>query len=367
MTFQLLIQTNSPGELTAWVSPIVNTFINKLPSAHITIFLVPCQYRTGTEFTIAQQIPGVNTVLTPKQTIRTLLSFPLLQRHKGNGAVLYLGGDPFYSKCLGIKFGYPVYAYSEHALSSFFFKKVFLKSVDGDLMADRVRLFHSTTHIASSEKSAIPNHPFCLFFCGSRPQHFINMVPLIIEVVAKIKIKHPDFKAVLHISPFITENDLDQVRKDHDLSHFVIHRGDSLNIMSKAKLLVTLPGTNNAEALYLGLPMLVVVPLNRPELLIFDGLKGLIGNLPIIGKLIKKWVANYLVRTVPYFSLPNKLAKSPIITEMVDVLTPEKISQEVTALYYDSQKLTHIKNQFKKLHPKQNTANNIVQCILKNN
>ena len=37
-------------------------------------------------------------------------------------------------------------------------------------------------------------------------------------------------------------------------------------------------------------PMLVIIPLNHPETLQFDGFFGLIGNLPIPGILIKKLI-----------------------------------------------------------------------------
>ena len=45
----LIIQANSPGEIAAWVFPIVQTFKKICPESIITLCLVPCQYASRNE------------------------------------------------------------------------------------------------------------------------------------------------------------------------------------------------------------------------------------------------------------------------------------------------------------------------------
>ena len=131
---------------------------------------------------------------------------------------------------------------------------------------------------------------------GSRPEHFIHLIPILIETVKHIKKSKPEFKALLSISPFINQSIISDVKSKHDLSDFIISHAPSIDLMAIATFIVTIPGTNTAEIAYLGKPMLLIVPLNRPELLQFDGLLGLLGNLPIIGKVIKKLIIYFITR-----------------------------------------------------------------------
>ena len=139
--FNLIIQSNSPGELSSWVRPLVEEVMSQHPGTHVTVALTPCQYASGQEYQIASSISGVQQVYTPKQTLKKLLSWPLRQKAESSGAVFYLGGDPLYSQLLGLKYGFPVYGYTEHARSlGFLFKKIFYKT-EGDLMGARVASF----------------------------------------------------------------------------------------------------------------------------------------------------------------------------------------------------------------------------------
>ena len=61
--FHLVIQTNSPGELSAWVQPLVASFKERCPYGYVTLCLVPCQYASGYEYNVAVDIEGINELL----------------------------------------------------------------------------------------------------------------------------------------------------------------------------------------------------------------------------------------------------------------------------------------------------------------
>jgi hypothetical protein len=363
--FNLFIQTNSPGELTSWVAPIVKTFKHLVPASKITILLTPCQYASGQEKAVAEAIDGVDEVFKPKGTIKKIFSLPWFKKINSKGAFLYLGGDPMYSQIFSLKYRLPCFAYTEHNKKpGFLFKKVFYKSIDGDLMAERINQLQIDKSVIIKKYNLDPNNEYCLFFCGSRKQHFINLLPFIASVVKIIKEKKTDFQPIVLVSPYISDDDLDSMKKTIDLSKVILLRGDSLELMSISKLLICLPGTSTAEAMYLNLPMLVLIPLNRPDLIILDGVAGLIGNIPVLGTMIKKFLLFLLKLKKRLYALPNMLAKKEIVPEIAGVLEEDKIAELIIDYFYSDQKLEKMRSELALIERPQNIAENICKSLI---
>ncbi|MFC1616956.1 hypothetical protein ACFL2K_01930 [Candidatus Margulisiibacteriota bacterium] len=363
-TFHLLIQTNSPGELSCWVFPFIQVFKKKCPQSQVHLFLTPCQYATGQEIIEAQNNILIDKVYSPKETIKHIFSLPFLKKIYTKGAVLCLGGDPIYTKLLGLKYRLPIYLYTEHSgYKPFFFKKVFYKQTDGDLMYERIAQYQFDKKKVLTEYQ-LQDKKYCLFLCGSRKQHFEKLLPFICDVVDKIKYKKPDFKAILQISPFISENDWEILKSRLDLSNFSVLRGNSLDLMSLSKLIVTLPSSANAEAMYLNKPMLVLLPLNHPELIILDGITGLIGNLPLLGKLLKKLIIFILKQKKRLYSIPNRLAGKEIVPEIVDKIEVDDIANRIIDLFYNENELTKISQNLEKLPKSPEIAQKISNTLV---
>ncbi len=329
--FHLRIQTNSPGELTSWVTPLVAQFKKNCPDSTVTIHLVPCQYKSGQEKEIAQNIRGVDHVTSPKETIKKIFNFK--KDLKETGAILFLGGDPIYTRLLSKKFHIPAYAYTEHAYPiGRHFKHVFRKHIDGDLMAVRPLQF-SASKADILKKYHLEDKPYLLIFTGSRPQHFEHLTPLIAQTLDHLHKTRPDIATLIQISPFITQELLQKVQKNTPIPSAKWLRGDSLDLLSISKLLLTIPGTNNAEAMYMKCPMLIVIPMHHPKHLILDGLPGLIGNIPLIGPPIKVWAVTKYVKTHPLLSLPNRYLKKKVVPELIGKWTPIELATAVTTLW----------------------------------
>jgi hypothetical protein len=210
-SFILLIQTNSPGELTSWVKPMAEIFSKKKKNCNIQIFLTPCQYASGQEVSIAKKLPNVTRVYSPKDTLKHLYTGPLRYK-KEKGAVLFLGGDPSYAKLIGIKHQLPVFGYAHSNQSLGLGIKRISKKDIGDLMADSVS---EQAYIRSDIllKNHLPEADYTVFFCGSRPQHFNAFFPLICETIQHIRQSLPHFNPIINLSPFITDTDLHSVSK----------------------------------------------------------------------------------------------------------------------------------------------------------
>lgn len=348
--FYLLIQTNSPGELTAWVRPIVETFKRIVPNSHIILFLTPCPYASGQEQMQAAQIGGVDAVMTWDQTLKQLLGLPYFKKKYLKGAVLFLGGDPFYSQLLGFKYRLPVYGYTDRRQRlGLFYRHVFYQHVVGDLMAERARALIKTREDVLKEHQ-LPDSEYAVFFCGSRPQHFELFFPFMLETVKEILVYHPNFSPLFVISPFIQDRLVDQIRAQHAIPESLrIVRADSLEMLRIASLLITLPGTNTAEAMYLGVPMLIFVPLNNPERIILDGLVGLLGKLPVIGKLWMKLVVSILKKQNRFYSLPNRLAGRQIVPEIVGELESKYVARVIMDWYLDKARLAAMRDALKEI------------------
>lgn len=353
--FQLFIQTNSPGELTNWTIPFIQAFRKQVPDSEVTIFLTPCPYATGEESNLARQTEGVINVYEPKDTIRFMIN-PFKKPPKiQKGALLFLGGDPFYSKLLSKKLKVPTYAYSEHKQNpGNFFKKVFYLHQDGNLMSERIHQFNTQTTSPLTRpqllnKYNLTDQNYCLFFAGSRPQHTQHLIPMYTQIVKQIKITNPDFQPLLGLSPFTTDNKLNDLKKHHDLSPFTIIRGESLELLSIAKLLVTIPGSNTAEAMYMRTPMIVCLFLNRPEAIILDGLLGMICSLPLIGVPIKKLLFKLYLKTPRFYSKPNQHHNANIVPELVGTLSEEEVADTIIEYFYDETKLKTMVEQLEKI------------------
>jgi lipid A disaccharide synthetase len=362
--FTLYIQTNSPGELISWVQPLAKSFKQAVSRGRVVLCLVPCQYASGEEKRIASKIISIDEVWTPHETVHFLLTLPF-RKKQTRGAIMFCGGDPLYAQALGLKMGLPVYGYTEHKrLIAPLFKKIFYRHQVGDLMGDRILQFEGQRH-SIIEQNQLENRDYCLFFAGSRPKQFEILVGIWGSVLNAIQAQNPDFKAILQISPFIPDSLLQDVSKRYDLSGFVIRRGNSLDLMSVSNLLVTIPGTNMAEASYMGLPMMMVLPLNRPDLLIMQGLAGLLINIPGVGRLLQNLIISILKKRHRFYGLPNMMRNEEIVPEIIDEVRPNEMAQYILTLYYDQKALNIMKSKLASFRPKKLISEEIIQEIIK--
>lgn len=362
--FQLFIQTNSPGELSSWVTSICKTCEEAYPNTEITIFLTPCQYATGQEKQRAEALPLVKKTYGPKETIKHLFSWPIRKKLDSKGAVLFLGGDPMYSRLLGLKYGLPIYGYSEKSYQlGYMFKKTFLAKEIGNLMADSITK-HPTSKAEILKRLNLPDLEYHLFFTGSRPKQFGPYFPIICNTIHYLKTVVPNFNPIINISSFITDEQLNKAKASTNTEGILFFREPSLEMMRISKWLITIPGTNNAEAAYLRLPMIIIIPLNYPELLIFDGILGLLSYIPLLGAKILEGIVAILKTRKGFYALPNRMTQKHIVPELIDTFTPEQLGDALSVYLNSPEKWAEIKDNLSVIPIPENISKKILKDII---
>jgi lipid-A-disaccharide synthase len=243
--------------------------------------------------------------------------------------------------------------------------------VTGDLMVDSV-----FTDKAPADFGLDPDKPVITFLPGSRPAHIKFLAPLFFNAAKALRQKQPCCQFVFGLSPYtnalkieesITKEKADAAAKKYGLfgsmmtedgrRYIVSEDGTKILLIEKAPfdamniadLIITIPGTNTAEAAALGKPMLVVIPFNKPEEFLFEGLLGLMGSIPLLGKLVKQAAISVLNRTVKLIALPNRKAGRMITPEMRGVLTAEEIAEKAFLMLQDGQALDEMEKELKEI------------------
>jgi len=375
---QVFMVTNSAGELMGRAKPLIETLKQKSQTAKITVVIPPCQYATGMEKEVAENFSGVDSVLGPSDYLKYIFLGIRWSgfREDGKGVVVFLGGDPIHAVLLSKRLRVPALAYIQKPRWKMFFRKFmvidekkreeFMASgvepgkviVVGDLTADAVELRMSKEEVCSYW-DLDPEYPIISLMPGSRAEEVRYLTPFFLKVAELVKKEFPKAQFVLILSPFASEEQLTNlpsgqlekvfpgtpkfklVRKKQwklitnlNVEALVV-KENHYDIMNASHLVITIPGTKTAEMAFLGTPMVVTVPLNKPEAIPLDGLPGLIGHLPWLGPMIKSGIIKGYSRKVKFTALPNLRAGREIVPELRGIIKAQDISEKVIELLQD--------------------------------
>jgi len=386
----IILTSNSPGELYSFVRPAVKALAEKLPDSRLILVITPCQFASGREIEVARTFKELYEIIFPEEFNAWMFRNkpPRGITFSKKGLVLFLGGDLLHGVMLSKRLGYKAAAYTmDHAgwkknYLTFFVpdegmaKKAAKKGIPGykirivgDLMVDSV----------FAEKSAAdfgldPSKPVVAFLPGSRPAHTKFLAPLFFKTAKELSSKMPEAQFVFGLSPYtnalkieasvtrekagrterqyglfgklVSENDMRYIVSDDGTKVLLIEKApfDAMNI---ADLIITIPGTNTAEIAALGKPMLVTVPFNKPEELLFEGLLGIAGSIPLLGTFIKQAAVTILNRTVKLIALPNRKAGRMIAPELRGVLTAEEIAEKAVSMLRNKEALDNMGKELK--------------------
>lgn len=396
----VIITTNSPGEVSAWVKPMVRALKEEWPGTRISVFIPPCTFASGREVPVVEGFAEVERAIGPAAYLR----YALLRLKPGGfkpsheGFVLFLGGDLGHATLLGKRLRYPVYAYTErdagHAEDIRFFfvpsERVIARmekkgvrpeqiKVVGNLMLDAVAPNVSAEEMRELLRLGSDERVLNLF-PGSRPYEVEISLPLYIRAASLFLQEHRGFKAVITLAPFITmENVRRFLNRAQDLQFsidergkdvaflqvngvgFVLYRGSSYNTMQVTELAISLPGTNNVELAAMGVPTLVILPLNWPELIPLPGLVGLLGSVPLLGAWLKRRVIPRLLQRFPQVSPVNRMAGQVILPELVGLLDETKIARRAGEVVLHE--LPTIREKLKDYKTEDNVAGKIIAAV----
>ena len=400
----LLILSNGPGEVTTWVRPVVRALRQVLghdrSDLRISVVLSPCANATGQESAIAQRYPEVDRV----QAANAFFPFLLWGKTADNwdwrdrGVVIFLGGDQIFPVILGRRLGYKTLIYGEwdtrwHGwIDRFAVMKPDLRdcapvrhqpkfTVVGDLMAEA-----SATEIAASDEEWIGLLP------GSKPAKLAQGVPLCLAAAQRIAAQRPHARFLIPVAPTLDLKTLAKFAdpKQNAIAHYFDFDGatlqpktgdrpatlltqDGLSIelhqpfpaydrLAQCRLCLTTVGANTAELGALAVPMIVLLPTQQLDAMrAWDGIPGLLANLPGMGTLFAKVINRWFLRQSRLLAWPNIWAGKAIVPELVGTLHPQPVADLALNYLTHPDQLDAIRQQLRSVRGKSGAAYAIAQ------
>jgi hypothetical protein len=370
----IVILSNGPGEVATWVRPVVKAlahiFTDDLSSIRISVLLSPCPHSTGKEAAIASSYQEVDRVL-PAEDFWAFLLWGKTQDNwqwHQRGIVVFLGGDQFFTVAIAKRLGYSSLIYAEWdarwyrwvdrfaAMNQKAIAKVPKSyqpkfSLVGDLMAD-VALEVEQSHLDLSA-------PLVGLLVGSKPAKLAQGVPLCLAIAEKIQQQLPQVRFMIPVAPTLDLTTLgnyasrqhnplipvlgnvtaELVSTPHQPSYLITSNGTKVELITEfpayqnlvnCQLCLTTVGANTAELTALRVPMIVLLPTQQLDAMrSWDGLPGLLANLPGVGTAFAKLINWLVLRQGRLFAWPNIWAGTEIVPELVGKLAPETVAQLV--------------------------------------
>ncbi|MBC7880772.1 MAG: lipid-A-disaccharide synthase [Anaerolineae bacterium] len=370
----VLILSNGPGEVNTWVRPVVAELVQRWPGVRISVILAPDVNSSGREAEMARLLPGVDRVQAASHYIRFLLTGRTAEvwDWRPRGIVLFLGGDQGFSAFIARRLCYPIVAYAEWQVRwPRFFARFGLREdqvrkrspketfpgqfqVVGDLMADGMQPTPEGMAQARAQLGITSAETLVALLPGSKPLKLSLGIPLFIGVAEQIQKLRPDVRFYIPVAPGLKGEDLAyygqpqnrdialmggvpcRLERDGSDEWLVTPQGarvqlsyarPAYNLLAASDLALTTVGANTAELGMLGVPMIVVIPTNRLDVMrAWDGLPGLLSNLPGVGSGIATWINKRLSSKLGLLAWPNIRAGRMVVPELREVITASQLA-----------------------------------------
>jgi lipid A disaccharide synthetase len=369
---RIALSANGPGEVAGWLRPLLRRIYERAPETEVHIFLVPDDYATGFEAGMARGLFPQAHVYDPKTYVKFALGREVAGAPKSVDLVQYLGGDLLHAARLHarLKGRAATYKFSRKGYRSLFDRAFAVDEKNVEQLerwqtpADRIeRVGNLAIDGALLEAQALvePGAPEdgILVMPGSRPYEVENLIPFYFTTALRIAAERPGLPISFGLSPFTS---FDQVRaavekggdprvfaqrgrlaiegdraflesEDGNVRFPIVH--NALSSASRARLVLTLPGTKCIELAILGTPVITITPLNAPELVTVNGPLTYLHRIPLIGVPLKRAVAVGVSNRFKYHTQPNMDANEMVICEIHGTVTPGRVARVALERYDD--------------------------------
>lgn len=412
----ILILANGPGELVTWVRPVVHELRSQWgedrQQLRISLVLSPCPHATGREAAIARSYPAIDRV----QEAEHFLVFLLLGKTAENwdwrkrGVVLFLGGDQFFPVLIGRRLGYKTVIYAEwearwyrwldrfgvmqpNVLAKVPQRYRHKLTVIGDLMAD-------VAASAKTQQPALqlqPDTELIGLLPGSKPAKLLQGLPLLLATAEEILALRPQARFVIPVAPTLDLRTLaDYADPRHNptlqstgrkIAELVIpptdeaHRlpyletlegvkvelwtqSPAYTLLSQCYLCLTTVGANTAELGALAVPMIVLLPTQQLDAMrAWDGLPGLLANLPGIGSFFARLINGLVLRQGKLFAWPNIWAGEEVVPELVGQLQPRAIGKRAVSLLRHPERLNVMRTRLQQVRGNPGATQKLVRLV----
>jgi lipid-A-disaccharide synthase len=303
--------------------------------------------------------------------------------------VLYLGGDAAYAVMLSKLLRMPACAYlgkprwrKHFATYMVSDDRAERRFADAGIGPERVRVvghlgLDSVPIRENPPRRTKGDPPIVTFLPGSRPFEIEFMLPFFIETAEIMRERLPDARFHFAVSQFVDRKLIvkcvsrvgARMGSNGDVvsasgCRIRLEMENALEIMSASRLVVTIPGTNNLQLAAMGVPMLIVTPLNAAERIPVDGLLGLLDYRVFPVGLIKRHLILGKRGRVKYVSLPNIIAGREIVPEMLDILQPGQVAERAVSLLNDSDRCAEMVRDLAEIARHGGAARKIAELVL---
>ncbi|MEH2211969.1 lipid-A-disaccharide synthase [Nostoc sp.] len=415
----ILILSNGPGEVTTWVRPVVKALRQELGDdrslVRISVILSPCSNASGKEAAIALSFPEVDRVQGAEHFWQFLLWGKTFENWdwRSRGVVVFLGGDQIFPVIIGKKLGYRTVVYAEwearwhNWIDRFGIMKPEVAArvpqkyahkftVVGDLMleaAEESLDSNSPLPITPSLKTELIG-----LLPGSKAAKLAQGVPLCLAIAEYVHAKRPQIRFVIPVAPTLDLQTLASFAdpQKNSIAEIFGFGGASLIIPEDAKgkallktatgltvelwqenpayhllsqccICLTTVGANTAELGALGVPMIVLLPTQQLDAMrSWDGLPGLLANLPGLGTLCAKVINWSFLRFVKHKGLlawPNIWAQEEIVPEIMGKLQPQEVGEMVLDFLTNPEKLDDMRAKLRNIRGESGAAQKIAQIV----
>jgi hypothetical protein len=367
------VTTNGPGEAMGWVRPFVRSLYEREPRARVTIVVLPCAYATGKETETLQHMFPDATLVDPRSYGRFLVGRRVKGMDRTRGILQYLGGDLFHAKTIARRLGLVplTYKFSKRSYGALFER--FYATDEGNAAhmralgspPDRVRIVGNLVADAvAGSLEHLPPPPGTgegiAILPGSRPYELRFLMPFFQAVACELVAIQPGLKITFVVSPFNSDEELAaSVGWPGDPRHlgvagrydaqsraitvrghsFSVDRASDYGAVARSQLVISIPGTKCMEAAVLGRALFVVVPLNRVDEIAMNGVWGYVHRLPLVGKPIKRWIAQQAEKRIKFFAQPNIDAGRMVAPELRGILQPREVAEHAVKMLEDPHEL----------------------------
>ncbi|BAY21562.1 hypothetical protein NIES2100_13170 [Calothrix sp. NIES-2100] len=407
----ILILSNGPGEVTTWVRPVVKALRQQLGNdrsvVRISVVLSPCPHASGKEAAIALSYPEVDRVQKAEYFWQFLLWGKTVDNWdwRSRGVVVFLGGDQFFPVVIGKKLGYSTVVYAEwdarwYSLIDRFgvmkakvaepipTKYAHKFTVVGDLMLE-AKSYSSLTKDKGQMTELIGLLP------GSKAAKLSQGVPLTLAIAQYIHAQRPQTKFIISLAPTLDLQTLASfadpqknpfvetfglsatsliLREDKQhkpilktatgLTVELWQESPAYEILSQCSICLTTVGANTAELGALAVPMIVLLPTQQLDAMrSWDGLPGLLANLPGLGTTFAKLINWLFLRRKGLLAWPNIWAQSEIVPELVGKLQPQDIADMVLDLLTHPEKLEQMQLKLRQVRGEAGAAEKLAILV----
>ena len=135
-------------------------------------------------------------------------------------------------------------------------------------------------------------------------------------------------------------------------------------VLQHCRLAITTVGANTAELGALAIPMIVILPTQQMDAMrAWDGLPGLLANLPGVGTLVATVINLWFLRKKRLLAWPNIWAKEEIVPELVGRLDPKTVAAKVLDYLEHPQSLETMRYQLRAVRGDAGAGDRIAHMI----